>query len=229
VDDKIIDKIRKLMNLSKSCNQGEAETAMAMAMKLMTLHNIEAQKIAEIEKKESDPFANYKSVKVIDLAVRTPTEFKFYYSVLAEFFFIKAVITRGVGVFFFGTPENIEMAKYVSDQLAATYRNLWYQYKSRTNAPTTAKRSFYAGLSRGLTNKLKEERGEIQREFGMVLVKDPYLDEAMSSYYKNLKKGAISKFTHDGAASNAGFSAGRNINIRQGIGGGSNNQRFLLS
>lgn len=229
MDNKILDKIRKLMNLSKSCNQAEAETATAMAMKLMTLHNIEMQRVYEIEKKESDPLAKYVSRVGIDMSVRTPTEFKFYYPILVEFFYIKAIIMRGVGVYFFGTPENIEVAKYVADQLSRTYLNLWYQYKAATNAPTTAKRSFYAGLTRGLASKLRDERGLLEKEFGMVLVKDAYLDEAYNNKYKNLKKTAVSKFNHDSAASGAGWSAGRNISLKQGIAAPTNQRKLLTN
>lgn len=227
MDDKIIDKIRKLMNLSKSCNQAEAETATAMAMKLMTLHNIEMQRVYEIENKESDPLAKYVSKIGVDMSVRTPTEFKFYYQILVEFFYIKATILRGAGIYFFGTPENIEVAKYVSEQLSRTYLNLWYQYKAQTDAPTTAKRSFYSGLTRGLASKLREERGLLEKEFGMVLVKDAYLNEAYDKRYNKLKKSAVSKFSHDHAASGAGWSAGRNINLSKGIGAPTNQRKLL--
>lgn len=230
MDDKIIDKIRKLMNLGTSCNQAEAEAAMAMAMRLMQVHNIELQRVEAANARAEDPLAKYVSKGAMKIGMRTPTEFNFYHSILSEFFFVKTIISRGFQgstIYFVGTPENIEMATYVASQLADTYRNLWYAYKKEHGVPTTFKRSFYNGLTRGLRSKLQDERGKVQQEMGLVIVKDPYLDAAYRREFPMTRKTAGSKFHNDHSTSSAGWEAGRNINIRPGIGSSSNQTRLL--
>lgn len=58
----------------------------------------------------------------------------------------------------FGSPERVAFAKYAWVYLIREFRRLWSAYRKRTGSSERSRRSYYAGLELGFTDRLARER-----------------------------------------------------------------------
>ena len=226
----MIDKIRKMLALSTSANQGEAENALAMAQQLMVKHNITMQQLV------NQPTKEYENLSYGGEGGKAAVERKYILPILQKYFFVKAmnIQQRGNANFFLiGTKENVEIAKYVYDYLKVVFYVLFKLYaleqKKNGIANTTIyKQSFYAGLRNGLMDKLAKERTSVENEMGLVLVEDPGLNKALHQFFPNsiMQKSPVVAIYGD--VRNEGYKKGQTININPGI-GGTKDQSLLLN
>jgi hypothetical protein len=210
--EKVLGKIRKLFALAESSNENESQIAMAKAMELMALHNLS---MSEIDKKQIE----YEKFEM-ESGQRVGVEDKFILPLIDKYFFVKVVYSgnreKGRKINFVGTPQNIEIAKYVYAQLERKFYYLWNRYRDQTDAPVKAKQGFYLGLYQGMVKKLDAQKVQIKNEHGLIIVNDPNLEKAVRSHFNNLKKHN-SRFNADENAKNAGHEAANKININPGI------------
>lgn len=232
-DDKqsALKRIAKIMNLAENAGSaGEAEAALAAAMRIATLNNIEQAQIDQMINKNRDPLAAYEQDTVISFGDRAPTEYGFIWQILENFFNVSLITRRGrgktgTGATMIGKREDIEIATYVYNQLAVQYRQLWYGHKAKTNASTTLKRAYYTGLMQGMIVRLHRERNKMQEELALVIIKDPKISEAFDKFYPKTKTVHMAKFINDADTRDAGFSDSVNLAINKGV-GTSNNKRL---
>lgn len=215
MNERIIDKIKKLLALADSDNENEAKLAMERASELLLRHNLALSDVT-INRPEIGEEIIKEGFRVI------PAEDKFLLSIIEKFFFVKSyyVKQRWLGVTqyklkFIGEPMNIEVASYTYAYLFASYRHLWLKYKRSIGATEKSRQAYYAGLNHGITFQLQQKTNSVQTETGLVVVKDPRISAYLSNM--NLKTSRASGYRSDQDASAAGALAGRELQIKRGL------------
>lgn len=216
-NDKIIERIRKLLSLSDSDNENEAKLATERANELLTRYNLSMQSIG----KDSEI-----GETAIDMGKRAPVEQKFICTILGKYFFVSFIqgarIAETPGwitvktLRFVGERTNVEVAVFTYHFLQATFRSLWKKYKTETFALETARQSYYLGLMRGIMDQLKVNRQSVEQSTGLVVVPDAQL-KAYLARLSLAPCGRTTKIRNDAHASSHGYSDGKNLNIMRGI------------
>lgn len=239
----IINKIKALLSKTTEagCTEAESQAAVAMANKLITQHNISLDEIRQTEKNaDTDTWGEgkiYESGKYtldISLAVK----------VIEDFFFVKHIMFknpttragRGFKLCFYGKKENVITAKYVFDGLMFAFDNLWSKYRRNTGCEAKYRRTFIFNLAKGFGDKLKIDRYNMVKEMdaekcatqGTTALAIRNIQEhtiqKFHSTYPNLKSSNInfSQIKHNSSVAQAGYNAGRKLNINRPISDQSN-------
>lgn len=158
--DRIIDKVRRLLALATSHNEHEAELAMTRAHELMVKYNVSVVDAPEIE-----------VLYLGDPAKRRSTVERYIVSVLCEFFFVEVISISVVlpnqmktgNVFeVMGTRPNLMMAEYVFEFLLRTVEELWIDRWTRdTSLGQRDKVPYQVGVIEGFSGKLRAQRAEM--------------------------------------------------------------------
>lgn len=218
-DDRLLDKIRKLLALAERAGPGEAEAAMAAVRRLMTRHKITEQQL------DADPESDWIEAEQWERS-RTPFEMDAVAELLQEFFFVRIMtrVERGDGTsrrrtVLFGRRADVDIALYVGTFLLRAFRHLWSSYRRRTRCPTKHAKSYYLGVYSGLSRKLRAEnaRADHVQKAGLIRV-EREIDIAFSDLYGNLSKGRGPSMPTEGASAiHAGRRDGAAISIRPGL------------
>lgn len=222
ISDKVVEKIKKLLALARSDNEHEASRAAEQAHKLLLRHNLTEQTVKE------RPSSDYSRLGV-DRRIFARVEDKFVDGLLQQFFFVKVVMSRharadgGGGnsnsawyerdTILIGTKPNIEVAAYVRQFLIDKFRKLWLEYKRETGSRPRAQQSYYLGLTKGLSNKLKEQQRRVEDEMALILVRDPMLDELV----KHIRNKSTSSIRADQETIEDGIEDGKKIKIQRSL------------
>lgn len=242
VSDSVLSKIKKLLALSGSDNQAEAELALSHAQRLAAEHNVnlalinifdKTKKSAPIEKKEDISLGNRKSISQ-----------RFVTQILGNYFNVRCLYTGsrygGMRLILVGTKENIEMAEYVNGYLNATFMNLWRNYYSKSNCQLSERGSFLVGLTQGLSNKLETEQKNVvteklqshtedtRNQFSLMVVNEKErLKEAVNGFFPSLRRAAhYQAKSYSSNVINDGIVAGSQINIRKSLNSGVQSNRI---
>lgn len=221
--DKIIQKIHKLFELANSDNQHEATLAMEKANKLLVKYNLNLADIDVSEKSYAD--------EVIAEEPYMRIHQKFILPILKKYFFIEVFLSRKstgkyskagqrltkTQIVFCGTKENIEIAHYTYDFLCQAYQSLWLTYKRENGLSEKKRQHYYEGLSTGIGEKLELSKQSVETEMGLVVVPDDGLVQHMKK--KNLRSTSNSRPRADQEHLEAGARAGKQLNLRRGLGG----------
>lgn len=222
---KIVDKIKKLLTLATSPNEHEAQAAAAKAHRLLIQYNLDLQQV-----KDRPPSHYVKNP--VDTRIFQRAEEKFVSWILEEHFFVKWIQHRVPNddrwgenlskstwydrhITLIGTAANVEVATYVRMFLIDKFYQLWLEYKRQNDLPARFQQSYYRGLYEGLDAKLKAQRHSIEDERGLVLVKDPMLDELT----KDAKNGGKAHYNSglDDDIIEDGIDDGRKIEIQRAL------------
>ena len=225
IEKSILKRIQKLLTLAKDkgATQAEAENAMAMAQHLMTKYKIEMANISDDSPKSGIRHEEFFSRK----GALNPAD-NCIINILLRFYRVRVLITHDFGnrgMMLVGTPEDIEIAKYVHGYLRTVFFNCWNSYK-KVN-PRADRASYYRGLSYGIIEKLEEAEKRAKSEesetacknYEIVLVKtkesiNNYINEVWGKRVKNERsRRALS----DSTSYHAGFTKGTTISIKQAI------------
>ena len=222
--DRIYEKIKKLLALANSSNEHEARSAAAMANKMMVAHNITMQEV------KTD--RNYEE-SVIEESSKRSQESKFIMNLMQRYFFVETYCersrkTKTTKTVFVGTPENVEIASYIYDFLIGAFRSSWEVFKKENNLKASSKQSYYFGLWKGLGEQFEAAKTEVETETGLVVVKDSEIQKWMKSQGTNVTQRSAKVATRDQGSVEAGREAGRNMEIRRGIGESNNSNRTIL-
>lgn len=226
----ILEKIRKILSktVEAGCTEDEATNAYQLAARLMRDNNITEADLETSEYVEGDggEFGTwtYKN----DFAFAT---IKNHYFVEP---FLSAVPKNGrtyQKLVIFGTPKDVERARFVYKELLSAYERLFSLYK-KGGAPSSEKRAFILGVHLGYHDRLREENSKsptnqlrIEREmFSLVRRSNAArTNDAFSERIAQRKGTMIEKkrdaFKVEGSvdALNHGYAAGRNLNILYGV------------
>jgi hypothetical protein len=205
-------KISKLLALSSSSNQHEAEAALNKAQELSLLHNI-----SEIANKSN----RYSLRPLGAIRKRRSRSEGQVLSILHEFYFVLPLLnTRGeFGWQFeiYGTLENLDSAEYVYDFLLNNAESLWHSYKVNSVRDVARKKEQYLkGLYAGLYQKLRLQKEELMNRYALKKIVDPELLE----FYKDLNprtRKVTTRSQADPGVYNDGVAKGRTLQIRAGV------------
>lgn len=238
--DRILEKLRKLMNLQKSAeslgNEGEAHAAAAGISRLLLEYNLSLNDIPDEEKLDNP-------IVTEDTPVKRPVPgpwFEMMAHVCCEYNFCKALLInkyngrtgryRRESVRIVGRKKNVEVVLYLisflEHTLTAIGKRKYTSYRKNMvmNLGITPKtqcmflRSFLAGAVYGLEDQFKQQQEQVAASTDVTaLVKssDAEIDDFLSGKKIGTAKG--SKATIDILAASQGYHAGRNVEIHKGI------------
>lgn len=192
MDVKIIEKIQKLLALSESSNENEAQLSLLKAQELLVKHKLSLKEVKEFkvynskikEKKSSISFTKAKWKANLGRLIADNFGCYMYFKT-----------RRTQTITFFGREEDVIVCtivlEYAIDSINSKVKRLRYQY-SKGGYSTKGLESDYAlGFISGLKEKFEEQKKKNQ-EWGLVLVKDPEVVEA----HNNIEfKGRINTST----------------------------------
>jgi hypothetical protein len=223
--DQVIEKIKKLLRMKRGGTQGEIENALAMAAELARKHGIDLAGV--------DPDAEEEKIRheTDALTSRLPLDAKLAAAILVNYFNVQVLIsnrqhptrpwTAQYLVNYIGTTWDISVARYVFVFLQRHFRSSW---TNRPNRRLQNREAFLNGMFIGLSNKLYEQRKVTSTEAGLVLVgravalRKAYVDKT----WPNNQDFDLDPDDSDAHAARwAGLQAGRNTEIRGGVGAGS--------
>jgi hypothetical protein len=222
-----VEKIARLLSLSQSANEHEAQAAMAAAQRLMLKYNIEVTASAA----ERDfVFAH----------LGTPTgrvdeSQRVLATILGEFFFVEILWVnvyralegkRGAVLEVCGTKANVELAEYVYAFLMQSAARLWEQHK-RANGirGNSDRRRFSAGVMTGFYQKLVAQR-EPEREQGLIWLGDEQLKGYFRRRYPRTRQVTYATSSNSDAH-RAGRSHGEKLVLHKGVSTSSGKVRLL--
>lgn len=227
-ENKILAKLEKLIALSGSPDEHEANSAMEKAIELATLHNIELSRVSSncsSDQVEKEEMATNTS--------RLPVTHRFVADILKNFFEVEIITggNRATGrrIYFVGKKDKIEFARFLNEYLTNTFFKLWYKfYKNNPEVSVkTARESYFCGLWQGLTKKLKDAKqatestiaSDLQANYTLMAVNSSeILKQAITKFFPDVvyKKGKTVN-NYDSDVASKGFSDGQKIVVHSGL------------
>lgn len=230
--DKLIERIQKLLSRHQGAGatEAEAQTAMAMASRLMAEHNIamsevEGYEVGAEQWVEEETWSGKTRSNIAPYIV----------PILQKFFFVKMVWKNNddysQSLRIFGTAENVETAKWVFGYLKSTYASLYLRYRKEAGT-TVSSVSYYQGLRDGFMEKLRNERDLLNvsapnSSNALVLVNTKLMEEYKRRYptFKPIRPRSTDRTSE---AYSRGHQDGRNIELRRPLEGNERKGRRAL-
>lgn len=209
--ERIIEKVKKLLQLAQSSNPHEAELATLKANELLLRHNLEQLKSEEQETIYLDRLL---------MRPRRDAKLSAIYEILRHFI-VRPVISMGKDeccLEVSGTLTNVKLARYVGEFLDRELDRLWELTKVEENLQgLRAKNSFFVGVARGFEEKMKQSKASFspQDQKSLVLV-EKKLEHDVRMIYRRLSSSSSGGQTDERARS-AGVSKGKNLTINKGV------------
>lgn len=228
--EKIIDRVKKLLALSNSSNEHEAQLAAQRAADLLSKHNMT---LTDVEILDCEVIEEWFEVSKLGEKGKPYTSFPRWISrlsaVIARHFFCTPLLSKAIGkkkVGFIGSRSDAEVAKYVFYYLVKTTESLSAEHIKRSKTMVTPGRlrkyklSYQMGVVNGIRLKLEESKKEPFRTASgtdLMVIKDEASERYLQQKYGSIKQGRKVVNTLDGHAYAEGIKDGRNIEIREGI------------
>ena len=227
----ILEKLKKLLTLSRGATGAEAETALGMATKLATKYEIDIATISL----DSAPKKEEMIKDTIEVGNRMSVAQKWISWLIVSHF--KVTVIYGGGrwsgrkIHFLGRKSDVEFATYVQDFLREHMLRSWQYYQKANNIETRYRGSYFDGFYRGLDTKLKaakksqegesfegiavEQRATVKDRYALALVNDAeerkaFVNQTFGKLSNSYQRTYIH---HNHTANGAGFSAGQATNI----------------
>lgn len=218
-EQRIVERIHKLLSLSTSTNQHEAELAAATANRLLLKYNVDLD--------AADERARFRYRWVGRAFGRIPLEQKILASVLQSHFFVQAIWIHSFEMLtgktlklleLFGRPHNLDIAQYVYEFVNRTVDELWAKYRREHRDAKhirSMRHDFRVGILMGFRDHLDSEQA-VHQETGLVWLGDPKLEKLFAERHPRCRsmRGGRYRASDD---HEAGVKAGRALRIRQGV------------
>jgi hypothetical protein len=240
MNEDLLNKLKKLLNLSKSGNQFEAELALQKATAMAVENGIDLAMISMREDKQEEKLEMVKEELNSDNK-RIATTQKYASWILGAHFNVKVFYNgsryTGRNVIFLGDRKDVEFAKFVNEFLQDDMQRRWEYYKKTNNVDLRYKQTFMYNCWRGLDSKLTQakndakqqrfsqmaegERNNIQARYSLVVASKA---QAVEAFAKKIfpecrtVRSSISNYSNSSVANDA-FSIGRSMNINRPISG----------
>lgn len=225
-EERVLERIARLLALAESPNEHEAQAAMNAAQKLMLRYNLSA----------AGRPAAYQFRHLGVPTGRTQEPERWLATILNEHFFVETIWVpvfrpeigkKGTVLEVCGTPANLDMATYVYSFLRETAERLWLAHKKRTGERANKDRQkFLAGVMLGFREKLKSQERQHQQE-GLIWVRDGNLDGYLRQRYPRVRTVRYQSGGNS-AAYEHGKEAGRSIVLHRPVSEGSSGNVRLL-
>lgn len=216
--EKVLEKVKKLLQLAQSSNSHEAELATLKANELLLRHNLDFIRDNQDEEPVYMDRLLYQKRKDAKLAA--------IYDILRHFI-VKPVISYGKDICCLevsGSYTNVTLARYVADFLNRELEALWEKTKSEHGLQgLRAKNSFFMGVAAGFDQKMKAVKvsfSEVDQKSLMVVEKK--LTHSVHLIYRRLSQSSSGAKT-DGHANSLGVEKGKKLSIRPGVEGKARN------
>lgn len=223
-ENSILRKVQKLMALSTSSNQNEAEAAMIKSQQLLLKHNIDAKYVSRDNEEQI-------FLKRIMKQKRENAKMRSIAIILGTFFVNTVYKRTGDSIYLeiLGNAVNIEIAEYVASFLQDELDNLWNQAQKYANLKgTIAKNSFFLGLAKGYCNKIQALKKEYTNEVAnSLMVIEKKLMDAKAMVYQRLSS-TKSNGSYCRESSALGEHMGRQLSINPAINSSSSNSGALI-
>lgn len=215
---KMLDRIKKLLNLATSTNEHEAQIAAQKANELLVKNNLSMSDVSISNIIES----GQEELPYVDPLRRS------VFGILIKHFFVEIILQattvgytkagqrkKAYKVIFIGREHNVQVAQYVNEVLTSTFKQLWLSYKKEHGLSEKARMSYILGLKTGLSEKLQQTRTKVENETGLVVVKDSDLVNHLKQMA--LRKAGNKTTSVNGSHFDRGMSDGKSININKGM------------
>ena len=236
----VIEKVRKILERTErnNCTSAEAETAFAMASRMMTEHNLSMDEV-----KKADGGDDWEEEEIFETG-KWSLENNLVFGIVKEYFFVEGfLMPNGSGrkrLMFFGKDSNVQVAKWTWNALHAAFNRLWTTYKIVNNRPASERRLYVSGLAKGFAEKLRDERKviEIERDIaagstGGTALALVNVNKEIQTAFRNkhtkttTKKSNFADLEGDKSTLQAGYEAGKNLNLNRAIGGRVNGRKAI--
>jgi hypothetical protein len=174
---KILRVLKKVLSLTSSPNEHEAQAAVQKARYLLTKYSIDLVTF--------DRERHFSSRCLGQVKGRRMSHELWLASILNEFFFVEVLWTEsydarrgrsGSVLEIFGTTANLEMAEYVYHYLLNLLDRLWEEYKASNGIRLNRERQRYlAGVLEGFYRKLQKQKTTLEKTWALVWKGDPRL------------------------------------------------------
>ena len=220
-NDKILNRIKKLMALAESTNRHEAEAAMAKAHELIARYNIDLH--AQVSPRD------FISVFAGNPALRHTRDNYHLANLLQTFYFVQGlwvsayVTTKGkMGrvLEISGTPPNVDIALYVYDYVRKFIDTQWGIYNRDKKLGFYRRVDFAVGIIQGFHSKLESARNTrwaSDEKYALVVAGNPLLDAYIAYRYPYTRSFRRNHGTQDDRVLADGMQVGRNLVIARGI------------
>lgn len=228
-ENSVLRKVQKLMALSSSSNENEAEQAMIKSRQLLLKHNIDSTYIKD-DKNNIDEKIYLKRI----LKQKRKNSKMYSIGKILQTFFVNIVYNSiGDSVFLeiVGNSVNVEIADYVANFLDNELERQWIQLKKQHKElkGMVAKNSFFSGIAKGYCLKIDSLKKEHNSNTNnALLVIEKKLVEACTMVYPRLRSiRSHRSYCHESSA--LGERVGRTLNINPGINGTSKNSETYIA
>ncbi|MCS6913358.1 MAG: DUF2786 domain-containing protein [Myxococcales bacterium] len=216
-EERVLQRVARLLALAESSNLHEAEAAMREAQRLMLKYNIETA--------GTGAQAGYGFRHIGPVRSRVSESERLIGMILGNHFFVEVIWVRsfvvqqgrsGWVLEVCGSPANLEMAEYVYNFLVRTAEQLWQEHKRAHGLRSDRdRRTFIAGVMLGFDEKLNKQKN-LHRSQGLVWQGDGDLARYLRQRHPRIRltrsQGHVRNEAHE-----HGRAAGRSIVLHRPI------------
>jgi hypothetical protein len=217
--EKVLERVKKLLELARSSNTHEAELATLKANELLLRHNLDS-----VQTQDEPVYMDR-----ILLQKRKDSKLTAIYEILRHFI-VRPVISMGknsCALEVSGSLTNVKLASYVANFLNRELDHLWEVAKKEHGlSGLREKNSFYLGVAQGFDLKMKQNKAQYsEADKRALVVVEKKLDIDVQQVYRRLSQ-TRSGHESDPRARSHGETAGLSLTIRNAV-EGKNPLRFL--
>ena len=213
-EERLVDRVRKLLALAESPNPNEAAAALAAAQRLMAKHNI------DLAARNAKAGYTVRFLGEPTGRVREPA--RLLGGILTQYFFVEGIWTsayrpregrRGSVFEISGTVSNVDLAEYVHGFVTGATERLWAAHKRAQGIRSDRDRiAFQSGVMTGFAEKLRAEQAT-QRGEGLIVARDA----GLSAFYR-ARHPRIRSVRYGGESRGETFAHGRAEGRRLDVG-----------
>ncbi len=210
-EQRILNKVKKLLSLATSNNSHEAEQATLKSNALLLKYNLEGTTYTDHEKEYV--------IKRLLSGKRNNSKLQALAKILRSFL-VRTVINYGekrVYLEAFGTKANVCIADYVAEYLERELEKLWKETQKQHPQlkGQASKNSFFRGLAEGYCQKITEQSQDHHHtKQQSLVVLEKQLDVKMQMAYPSLRQTS-SHYRSCSQSTALGFEEGKSLNIRK--------------
>jgi hypothetical protein len=229
-DQRLIDRVEKLLSLSQSTNEHEAFLAMQKSREICAKHNLDKCLRQKNDDSLDSLYLSRKKKKTdpVDAKILSILNEHFSVRVIHTSLFDAVACTKFQAAEVLGRRENILMAEYVYQFLLQQCDSLWSSYKKTTKTHGSRRRSYQLGVLSGFDDKLVSA-GSIDKKIiqdalqqkqdvaALQKMEKSSLEDYVEERYPRLSKKSWGGGRLDQGAFQKGQVEGRRLNINRPI------------
>jgi hypothetical protein len=235
----LIEKLKKLLNMAKGGTGNEADIALQKAQQIAAENDVDLAVVAISEEKEAP-------VEMVEDEVqhgkRLPIFSRYAHWILNKHFNVKILLSgsrwSGRSVLILGNKPDVEFAKFVKSFIEEDMQRRWDYYRKTNNVELRLKHTWANGCFRGLDTKLttaketaKNEkissmpepiRATVENKYALVVkTRQNQIEDFMKRRYPRTSNRSCANHTdwRRGDVHSDGFSTGLSMNISRPIEG----------